>query len=859
MRHEWDSPARITRLMPRVGAACIMGWFIAASDVCGHKVGAVPRNQRSQFALASQAIDGDIGNGDSQYASVSEDGEWIVFESKASNLIACDQNGASDVYLYATATRKRRLVSHDDDGCSGLAASTLRGLRPVSGDGSRVVYERRPNTSEPRVAQQVMLYDANEEVNRLLTTSLSGGPANADSLRPSVSPDGQSVVFESRASDLVAGPPSGISEIFVYDVSTNQVRLVTSGLLGDSFMGVVSDGPAHIAFLSQSGCEDGAAIPQVNVFVYDVALRASRCIELGLGRGAVDSVVYNASISLMAVATDADVLDEDSDGRADVYLVHLQEGKVALVSRSEEGNAADGLSVLPAFAGEDVLVFYSEASDLHGVENSAHGVFAYDVEDDVLKRVDLGLEKRHMIGLTLAKSRRLSVDTNLLILALDSGYPLVGNDRWIYRDVYWKRLEAARAATPTPRTVPREDGEFFRISVLPGEIQHGGWSDFASISGDGHWVAYLADVSDFGSLEDGVYVFLTELATGQVTVVDRVFGGGDNFLGYYSPAISKDGRFIVYFSFYTDRIGGVSPGLVWLDRHTGVRRLVCVDESGAALDASCVDPAVSADGSVVAYTVISRTGLDVFVHNLASGDIQHVSRPETGESVRGDSYAPAISGEGTAVVFVSTASNLIEEDSDAIADVYYYDIGSGRLGLVSGLPLGHAYSPDISGDGSTVVYAATVPGRVTRRVYAFDAATGNTERIADGAEGAPNGSALRPRISGSGRFVAFASLATNLVPGDSNGVADVFLYDRCDHGLSAVTRASRGWANGASGGADLDDSGEIISFVSSAANLVPGDSNGVADVYRRVLPRRSEVECASGELYLPALAVQSDN
>jgi hypothetical protein len=105
-----------------------------------------------------------------------------------------------------------------------------------------------------------------------------------------------------------------------------------------------------------------------------------------------------------------------------------------------------------------------------------------------------------------------------------------------------------------------------------------------------------------------------------------------------------------------------------------------------------------------------------------------------------------------------------------------------------------------------------------------------------GAQG--NGRSYRPTLSRDGRYVVFGSSATNLVPGDANGVADVFLRDRLigQTRLVSVGRAGR-QSNGCSLSPEVDSHGPVVAFMSEATNLVAGDSNASPDIFvRSALP-----------------------
>lgn len=210
-------------------------------------------------------------------------------------------------------------------------------------------------------------------------------------------------------------------------------------------------------------------------------------------------------------------------------------------------------------------------------------------------------------------------------------------------------------------------------------------------------------------------------------------------------------------------------------------------------------PAISGDGTVVAFTS-SGSGLvagdtngqsDVFVRNVATDQTERVSLTSGGTQANGPSSEPALSSDGRFVVFTSSASDLVAGDTNAVADVFVRD-------------------------------------RVA----------GTTERVSTSAAGAQlNGASTAAAISADGRFVAFTSAATDAVAGDTNGVTDVFVRDR-QAGTTNRTSVTSGGAqlNGASNDAAISPSGDWLAYTTLASNAVSGDSNGTSDV---ILARRT--------------------
>lgn len=180
--------------------------------------------------------------------------------------------------------------------------------------------------------------------------------------------------------------------------------------------------------------------------------------------------------------------------------------------------------------------------------------------------------------------------------------------------------------------------------------------------------------------------------------------------------------------------------------------------------------------------------------------LTRMSVDSSGAESNGDSAQsrPSVSGDGRFVAFASDATNLVSGDTNNASDVFVKDVTSGATVRVS-------------------VDSGGVQG---------------------------NKDSFSPSISGTGRFVAFTSLSNNLVTGDTNGFADVFLHDRDPDGngifdegngttirLSIRTSGLQG--NGASGNPSISDNGEFIAFDSAANNLVASDTNLVKDVFVR--------------------------
>jgi Tol biopolymer transport system component len=344
-------------------------------------------------------------------------------------------------------------------------------------------------------------------------------------------------------------------------------------------------------------------------------------------------------------------------------------------------------------------------------------------------------------------------------------------------------------------------------------------------------------------------------AAGQVTSLVSIDPGGqlpnDDA---YDPVISVDGRY-VGFQWYAN----FSEADIFLsDRVTGALEHISVDSNEVPGNSYSYGPALSLDVRYVAFSSYATNlvpgdnngpypkGHDVFVRDRQSGTTERVSIASSGQEGNGDSYHAAISADGRYVAFSSFADNLVPGDTNGTSDVFVRDRASGTTERVSvdssgGEADGGTLCSSISADGRFVVFFGDASNLVagdtngSADVFVRDRASGTTQRVSidsSGAEG--DGGSGGGSISPDGRYVAFQSAAGNLVPGDTNGVVDVFLHDRGSGTTERLSVDSAGaQADGESSQAALTPDGRTATFQSKAGNLVAGDTNGFWDVFVR--------------------------
>jgi Tol biopolymer transport system component len=331
------------------------------------------------------------------------------------------------------------------------------------------------------------------------------------------------------------------------------------------------------------------------------------------------------------------------------------------------------------------------------------------------------------------------------------------------------------------------------------------------------------------------------LAAAGDTIRVSVSSSGVQGNGFSSgPSVSAGGRFVAFTSTSTNLVPddtNESADVFVRDRKTHTVERVAVGRRGGS------QASISADGRFVAFQ--SRSGDrnffdDIFVHNRQTGITRLVSIENSNDSEElGVSTDPSISADGRFVAFSSNADNLVPHDTNPWHDVFVHNRQTRTTRLVSinssgDQDWGENFGASISADGRFVAFLSEVHdfnGRYD--VYVRDRQAHTTRRVSLGMSGKQtNGDSGVPSISADGRFVAFSTEATNLMPHDTNGEPDVLVRDRQRHTTRPVSVDSSGnRANGISGGPSVSADGRFVAFDSNASDLVPHDTNNTDDVF----------------------------
>ncbi|MBM7171212.1 PD40 domain-containing protein [Streptomyces sp. G44] len=324
-----------------------------------------------------------------------------------------------------------------------------------------------------------------------------------------------------------------------------------------------------------------------------------------------------------------------------------------------------------------------------------------------------------------------------------------------------------------------------------------------------------------------------------------------------APVLSADGRYAAFTSDAATLVPGdknLAPDVFVRDRSTGTtERVSLTDGDTESAPAEWSDePSISGDGRYVAFESVARALVsgdtnghrDVFVRDRTTGTTQRVSVAGNGTQGNNWSFDPSISTDGRYVAFRSGASNLVPGDTNAADDIFVHDRQARttqRVSVAGGGAQGNGESrtPSISADGRYVAYTSAasnlVPGdtNAAEDVFVRDLTSGTTQRVSVTGTGGQGGrESSSPSISADGRHVAFSSSAPDLVPGDTNGRIDAYVRDRQAGTTQRVSVADNGTqGDGHSGSVSISGDGRRVAFSSSAGNLIARDANAVSDIF----------------------------
>ena len=318
------------------------------------------------------------------------------------------------------------------------------------------------------------------------------------------------------------------------------------------------------------------------------------------------------------------------------------------------------------------------------------------------------------------------------------------------------------------------------------------------------------------------------------------------------PKTSADGQVVVYMSHADNLIEGDTnnqPDVFLYDRNTNVTERISISSSGVQADRDSGKPDVSHDGRIVvfesqAHNLIDSINLgfsnNIFLHDRNTGTTELVSRTRFGLEADGRSNAPSISGNGRFVAFESRATDLVSFDTNNLKDIFVYDRQTQVIERVSVSTAGaqadnESQFPKISQDGRYVVFRSRSSNLVNGTavgpvgLYIHDRSTGITDVAVTDLTGS-SADFYQFDLSADGRYIAFRSQSTNLIPEDTDIFTDILVYDHVTKDISLASVSSTGEKGNStigSGFPAISGDGRYVTFSSGASNLVDQVVGGI--------------------------------
>ncbi len=601
--------------------------------------------------------------GDSYVSGISGDGRYVLFSSTADNLVH-RSNGAPyllphpakmNAFVHDRVSGTTTLISVDPTGT--WAADADATPTAISTNGQFVLFESGAHNLVPGAAArtnsaEIYMRDLANQTTTFVSVRLT--PLSTGASKESVmTPDGRYVAFESSETNLAVGDTNIAQDIYVRDLSGGQTRLLSSGIPGFNsfFSPVISANGKIVAF-------EGTLIsanPTQDVYVCDLDASNTYCVSTN-----AHQLISGAPFSYGQEVSD--------------------DGKYVVFQSSAEFPATSGMIIR------------------HNLQNGSEDI----------------------------------VTTNASTANINQPF---------------------------------------------------------DISPDGRFIAFM------GRTNNGTGIFLWDGLNGTTTFVSSNTNGlASSQMSCDSPAVDAAGRFVSFLA--------SSPGLV-----TNV---------------------------VDFFSHVYRRDMQLGVTELVDGALGGAA---TNNTISDDFY---MSRDGQSIAFDSTDSNLVPQDGNAAADVFVRDFTSETTELASAadasLPTQTSGRADkrsrasVSADGHFAVFIARGEGLVAgqtnrfRQVFARDLVNQSNVVVSVDTNGLDNadGSATECAISSDGRYVAFTSLADNLVANDSNHLSDVFLRD-LQTGKTILVSTNGfgpGSANGPSTSPVISQDGRYVAYTSSSTNIV---------------------------------------
>ncbi len=808
------------------------------------------------------------GNADSLPMAISTNGQYVLFESGASDLVAGDTNAAADVFVRDLNTGTTILVSAGTNGVPGNGTAHGSTMTP---DGRLVAFVSAANNLVPKDTNGIPdIFVRDLQAGTTVLASVGALSTNktvalGSSESPELTPDGRFLAFYSTATNLVSGVPAG-GDVYVRDLvagttvwASGSARAAVSNALhaatAVSYNQVLSD-DGQFLFYEASAPKGTAGV----------------ILRYNAGTGATDLLHTNAETPVAAFE-DFHTIAITPDGQTAVFIANTNgisttcvqlwnaaTGEAVLVSGDIDGLVAtDTTCDWPTIDRSGrFVVFQSSAPNLttNLLEGDYH-LYRRDLQTGALTLVDVDTNG---VGLSVSPATVPSItDDGQLVAFDDTDGSLVSNDRNHNYDAFVRDL-----GTGTTELISVHD------PALP-SITANGFSSMAlsSLSADGRFICFRSDADNLAPNDTNASpdVFVQDTDTGKTVLVSVATNGYSGDATSSEPAISPDGRYVAFTSSADDlvpRDSNNSQDVFLRDLVTGTTTLVSYNSTGSAPGAKAsYSPMISSGGRYVLFRSLAAnlsagifTGENLFLRDLQlatnyaltkSGVSIAAMTPDghyVAYGVNGVSVQLAVwdAGSAKAIYSNNTSSTFglaITPDGKRVAvagisGLYAVDVSGGTNWLVDSTTFG-VLNLSLSADGHWLAGAKRTSNSAATQIYLYDLQNGTNLLVSQSFNAAdpPNGGSDSCVLSADGRFVAYRSAATNLVANDLNGVPDIFVYDARTGVNTLLSAVSLG--NGAGNNRSLtpvfSSDGRTLCYTSWASDLTALDFNQSSDVF----------------------------
>ena len=828
----------------------------------------------SLVSVNSSGIGG--GNEDSNFPTISSNGQFVAFESFASNLIPGDTNKTLDVFVRDLNTGTTALVNVNTNGANSLGYArspviSANGQRIVfNGNGSDLVTNEFNPPAGTLFVRDLYVRDLPSERTSLITVNFAGtGSArstfnNTTSDDATISADGRFVAFWSNATNLVAGFTNRNGHIFIRDID-GAVTIWASAGVAD----VLTNFPTGYRLFSPQISGDGntvlflaqdSSFTQLPVLIsFNRLDGTSTLLATNIGYGTIGKISANGRFVTYQSLDEVWVTDLATGAREMVCDASVLPGVSACTAPDI---SADGRRV----------AFLGAAST-----NGPWSAYVYDRDSSTRSLISL---TTNGAPATVTPQSEPAISPDGKQIALESGITeLVPNDANASSDIFVRDIDSASTMLLSETAVHTRTGAH----------GHGSLTQRGAVSEFGRFIAFTSLNNELVDEDENPWqdVFVSDRTHGTNQLIQ--FPGTANQVRLaFAPALSTNGRYIAWFEQPVPQSSGtaLTTNLYWMDRETGVAR--SIGFGGTTYPSAT--PALSPDGKWLAFPEsLSTSGItNLYIRDISQPAATNVliSVNLAGVPTRlGHSTAPVFSRDGQWIAFGSHATDLTTNFAGYGGALPFplllaRNLQAGRTHWVSSTPANSpplirgSRNPVFSADGRFIVFEGlpflSPPGNLYRhdlkttnsnilicsscsnpsmnadgRIVAFeqkdalsilqvfvrDLLTGQTTLISSNSASG-NRNSHSPQVSSDGRYTVFTSLATNLVSDDTNNVTDIFVYDRLLGSTFLLSRGPDGQpGDGPSTNPVLAPDGRTIVFTSFANNLASNDFNYTRDVF----------------------------